>query len=728
MKSRLTHPFDRTLILVGLASFHSASFAQSDSVPQNNSADQPASIANDCDPKSVCGSLIDSNQSPVPFAQIEIEFEDHVALVTTSETGRFETERAPNPKKINVIIEGDIAAVIPYQEFINSAGNIVIDNDLGAGQSVIIVKARAMSQPFARRTVSQLDVLTNPIANADALLAVAGLASATNLDNSADVQLRGSAAGLSRVYYNDVPLYEVVRGSAVDRVTRVASILSSSILRDVETYASLPPSYLANSAAGAIRINPQVEEDGPNSLFVGLPGISVSSALDLKNGAAQIYGNAIDLSGLLAVNPKLGSVTDRFRSIGIGSAARFELGDGIEINTLSVFDYEDAAYPLELLNLSGLSENERTRLFTVIGAEIPFGDERLKIDSAFTTTRNKLAYLDQSVKANNVYIYANADMAGDLPGGIGEYRVGLTGESFGLNAAGTLSFEPEVPVFRKAGEAADYFSAFAFLTFDPLHNLKIAFGTRQSLSSRPDLPASYSLSATLSSSDRQHRMIAGIGRYAAILPPEIVTINPVVIAKSEQISLDYEFTRLGLEIRLGGYLKRDSLDKVVTDITGLDASINWQAASWLNLLGSVAHSRQISNDVRGDLDLDYIIRLQARTRLTETLNINISFTAKSGARYTGVINSFEFAPGLFTPIFRSVANTNQLEAFQTVDLNLVKRLNIGLSGAGTFAFVGVTNLLDRRNEARPIYTNDFSSESRALFERRAITFGISHSF
>ena len=99
--------------------------------------------------------------------------------------------------------------------------------------------------------------------------------------------MRGSAAGLSRVYYNDVPLYEVVRGSTVDRVTRVSSILSASILRDVETYASLPPAYLANSAAGAIRVIPQVDENGPDSVFVGLLGVSGSAAFDVSGGAGR---------------------------------------------------------------------------------------------------------------------------------------------------------------------------------------------------------------------------------------------------------------------------------------------------------------------------------------------------------------------------------------------------------------------------------------------------------
>lgn len=680
-----------------------------------------------CPSQSTCGKIIDETGKAIALAQVDVEYEDEEQVIFADENGVFVIDDPRTPLRI-VVAQGDVElATLDFDSF-RANGNIIEVASSDESGSSIIVEARRVSQPFARQTLTQLDILTNPLSNADALLAVAGLASATNLDNSADVQLRGSGIGLSRVYYNDVPLYEIVRGSSVDQVTRVSSILSTSILSNVETYASLPPVYLANGAAGAVRALPNIDEAAPSSVFVGLPGLSASGAFDFPNGAAQIYGNAIDLSASLKLNPGLKRVTQSYSSLGMGAAIRVDLPSGGEINTLNVLDFEEGVYPLSLLNLTGISRNERERFYSLVGAEVPIGDQRLKLDGAITATRNTLEYRGESVAARNTYLYANADHAGSFGGDIGNYRAGLTGELFDLRAAGTLAFGAASTGFRDAREKAGYAAAFVFVSVEPSQNLLLSAGTRQFLTSNPDLDASYSFAATYISNDRRHKLIAGLGRFTAIVPQEVLTISPVSIGSSKQASVDYVFVSDRFELRFGAYLKEDTVNAATTRIRGFDGSFAWQASGWLDLSGSIAHARQRSGGFAGDRDLDYIIRLQARTRLTDTLNFNASFMTRSGARFTRVVGGIELGDDQFAPVFDNEINGQQLTNFGTIDINIIKRLDLGTSLPGPFVFIGITNLLDRKNESRAIYSNSFDAEGRTFFERRALTFGVSYSF
>ena len=127
----------------------------------------------------------------------------------------------------------------------------------------VIIRAKRISKPFANITFEKMDIYTNPASKADALLAVADLQYATNNNNSADIVLRGGLARLSRTYFNDVPIYEAVRGSALLQTTHGFSVFNTATIKSVETYSSAPPSYFANTAGGVIRILP--DDDGFNS-------------------------------------------------------------------------------------------------------------------------------------------------------------------------------------------------------------------------------------------------------------------------------------------------------------------------------------------------------------------------------------------------------------------------------------------------------------------------------
>lgn len=681
--------------------------------------------AQDCPATAICGTVVDGAGAPVASAEVTVEGGGSPVRVLTDPAGRFRVDGADGALSVTVSAPGrDPVTVAPAD--LAAAGARLVLPDVPAPEGAdVLVKARRVSLPFSRQVIGKLDLLTDPIANADALLAVAGLPSATNLDNSADVQLRGSAIGLSRVYYNDVPLYEVVRGSSVDQVTRVSSIFNASLVQQIETYPTLPPAYLPNTAAGAVRIIPDIDGAAPSTVFLGLPGATATAAFQIPQGGVQAYASVIDLSATLAVNPKLKRTTRAFTSSALGAAATTETEGGTELTALAVLDVERGEYPLRLLNLSGISSNRRLRAYGLFGMESPVGDERLKLDFAATGTANRLAYRDREVSARNLYLYANADLAGDLPGGRLEYRAGVSGEHFRLTGSGAFTGDAQTGrVARRVG----YGALHAFLTTRPASFMTVAAGTRQYAADGPAPGATYSAAATLFTRDRRHKLIAGLGTFGTLVPPELVSTAPIAAARSRQTSVDYEFTGGGVQLKAGGYIKSDRFGGTTTRIEGVDGSIVAQPTPWLRLSGSFAHSRQRSGGFRADRDLGYFVRLQSRVSLSETAALNATYTTKSGAPYTRVVSGAPDGAGGFFPVFDDRINARRLSRFETLDVNLIERLRLSPSAAGPIIFISVTNLLDRPNQARPVYDPGFTSESRFFYERRAVSFGIVQSF
>jgi hypothetical protein len=679
-----------------------------------------------CPEEVVCGRVVDSEQTGIEG--VSIESDDGAASVSRSD-GSFRIARPQRPDVL-LIIDADgyqqLTLAVSDLTALDGVVQLAPDDD---GGSDIVVTARRQSLPFTRQVIDQTALLTDPVANADALLAVAGLPSSTNLDNSADVQLRGGAIGLSRTYYNDIPLYEVVRGSSADQVTRVASVFNANLIRTIETYPTLPPTYLANSAAGAVRILPSVDADAPSSLYLGLPGFTLSQAGAISsNGAFQAYVSGIDLSASLALNPGLKATTTAFRSGAVGGAVEFTFDDGSEVNVLSVLDGERGRFPLRILNLDGPSVSRRSRAYAVASYEAPVNDLRLKLDGALTFTDNSLDYQGIKTTSHNRFIYANADVAGQALAGRLDYRGGLSLEHFRLASSGTLDFTSSFTTAGRRVASSSYTAAHVFVTFRPADHIALAVGTRQFIVGDLDLSAVYSAAATVDSSDGRHKLIIGLGTYSAAVPSELGSASAVGIAESRQVSADYELRIDGLSLRAGLYLKEDDIDGVVTHIEGADASVQVRLSPTSLVAASFARSRHRSKGFRGDRDLGYAVRLQARIGLAPGAAFNATYTLRSGASYTRVIDGQDDGGGGFFPLFDPVRNEQDLRPFRTLDLNIVAPLPIGRPGSQPIGFISITNVLDRRNEARAVYNSDFSVESRIFYDRRAISFGIVKQF
>lgn len=687
----------------------------------------PAAIA--CPTSAVCRRVTDQAGQPLALVEISVERSGTPQIVEVSgDDGTFVVPRSALTASSRVLLSapGYETLGLTAQQFGESGPDLVLNKVGGQTGGEIVVTARQVSTPFATKVVNQLSLLTDPSANADVLLAVAAVPGATGLNNSVDIQLRGGAIGLSRIYFNDIPLYEVVRGSAVDQVTRVSSILNPSIVKNIEVYSTNPPAFLANSAAGAVRVLPNTVATGAGSLFVGLPGASYTTSRKLGDGgAAQLYATAADLRALLAVTPGLRETTKRFQSAGVGGSFSIPFGEDAELTALTLADAESGEYPLRLLNLSGTSLSKRRRIYAAMNVEVPVPTGRIKADFAFTDIRNRFAFLDFDAVADNRYLYASLEHADRV--GAFDYRAGLAGEQISLLTNGSLLFYGDgagAPPWGRLERTARYASFYGFATYSASPQVSLALGSRQFVGDRPRQSPVYSAAATWRSKDERHRVVAAAGTFSAIVPPEIGTVNGVTAARSRQASLDYAFKGDDFALELGAYVKSDRVAELTTRIEGADLSATFRLRRDIELELILATSRQRVGTERAANDLPLLFRITTRVSLSPTAQFNARFTTKSGAVYFR-LDKVALTPGgdLF-PIFETPVNRRRLPSFQVLDLTLQERFRQWPGKQKPFVFVSLSNALNRRNQARVVYSADYGEEERAYFEPRALTFGL----
>jgi hypothetical protein len=690
----------------------------------------------DIEPESVAIVVVDEQNQPIPLAEIDVSGSCEIEDGLTDDQGAYSFQVSRDcldSLTFEVSVVNLDVVSFDYRSARDSGFRLKVAPQSEASAE-IVVRGRKISTQFAGESFRKLDILTSAASRSDALLAVANLPFSTNTENSADVQLRGSAAGLSRVYFNDVPLYEVVRGSTIDRVTRGFSVFNASIVQQVEVYPTNPPVYLSNVAAGAVRILPDDGATGVSSLFFGANGAGLTKAIPLSGGRSnfvQLYGSVNDLSGLLELNPALRRITKSFRSAALGANAHFDTADGVKVSFLNVLDGESGVFPFRVLASDAITRSKRLRSYNVISLEKIVGEARIKIDGAYTNISGRQAFDAFNTKTNNNYAYTDVNIAGSYRQSLLIYRAGVSTEYINLKSIGT-DFRPvdqQVGQISTLNNISKYTSIYGYITYKSSNLWSVALGSRQSVLGALRPEASYQASISISTSDDTQKIVLGIGRYGALVPPEIAARSSFARARSEQISFDYRFDDYGVKASAGIYFKTDIVDGVSTDIRGFDLSASGSLISKISVTGSFVTAQPIvkspTTSNRGDNYLSYLFRLSVKIAIDGKTSANINYVRRNGTVFTEVVDAIPIANSTnFIPIFSPQTNNKNLKSFEVVDVNLVRSISIWPGARKPIGFVSISNLLDRRNEARAIYNQDFSTLSKAFFERRSFTFGL----
>lgn len=611
--------------------------------------------------------------------------------------------------------------------------------DVGPEEAVddgetVIVRAKRLSKPFANITFDKMDIYTNPASKADALLAVADLQFATNNNNSADIVLRGGLAKLTRVYFNDVPIYEAVRGTSLLQTTNGFSIFNTSVIKSIETYSTAPPSYFANTAGGAVRILP--DDDAFNSATFEVNstriGFSLTRQLPPNNGSfVQFYGDHRNLSPLLITNPKLQDLVTSSRGLNFGVNSLFKLNDKQELRFFTSNDVDDGLYPYSLFDPNKELRTLKHRSYNIISYEQEIGDVRLKFDIAKTFVNERAEVVRDVFLIKNQYTYLDANVAGRAANMPLSYRIGATFEDFNLKTdAQFLRPQNSFAGNFMAKAHGDYGAYYGFITYQPKDWFSLAIGGRGYFQNDMGIKPTRQISASFNDNTNRHKVIVSYGEYGSVVLPSRSAFEGLSVASSQQAALDYKYINDTNLFSIGIYQKIDTALGLRTKISGIDMSYGFMIGDNIEVSGTMAQSLPYeiynSQKQRGQNHLDYLFKQKVKFGLGNGRSINFNFTAMSGQVYSLPISTTRDQLGDWQPIYAK-RNTEQMGDFQSMDVNYIQRVRLS-PNLRPVIYINVNNLFDRTNYSDIRFNDDFSQHKFGNYLSRTVVIGMLFDF
>ena len=593
----------------------------------------------------------------------------------------------------------------------------------------IIVRAKKLSKPFANITFEKMDIYTNPASKADALLAVADLQFATNNNNSADIVLRGGLARLTRVYFNDVPIYEAVRGNSLLQTTNGFSIFNTSVIKSIETYSTAPPAYFANTAGGAVRIMP--DDDGFDSANVEInttrTGFGITRKLPQNNGSfVQFYGDHRNLEPLLQTNPDLRDLVKSSRGLNFGINSLFRINDKSEVRLFTSNDIDEGLYPFSLFDKSKTLGLNKKRSYNIASFEQEIGTARLKIDASKSFTKERVLLGEDTINSVNQYSYFDANIAGRIKGKPLAYRYGTTIEEFDLKTTAHILRSQ----FGFAGDFtnkayAKYGAVYGFATYQVKPWLSVAIGAREYFDNDLKLKPTRQINASINNIDNRHKIIAAYGEYGSVVLPSRSAFEGISSASSQQASLDYKYTNDTNSFAIGVYQKIDTALGARTKINGIDMSYGFMIGEKIEVSGTIARSLPYEivgqDKQRGQNHLDYMFKQKVKIGLGNSRSINFNYTTMSGQVYSLPIGSSLDQFGDLQAVY-SKRNNLQMGDYQSLDVNYIQRYNLTKSLRPVF-YLNINNLFDRKNDSDIRFNDNFSEHKFGNYLSRTIVVG-----
>lgn len=704
--------------------------------------------------------ILDENGKPIETAELKV-----TSLVQEAEAGTILSDAngvaVLEPQAIDPERGADVViSALGYRDtqmHISPERHGIVELRLKPSQDNgdIVVLAKRVSRPFSPSTLGLLDIVTDARANADPILAANDLPSSTNVAGNATLSLRATRPAISRLYLDDVPVFEFVRGGNLDNATQSGSILNLGNTKDVEVYPSNPPLYLAGSSGGALRALPPTTANRGGNLSVNTAAASLTGTLAPSSGRSflTLSGLYSDLQPQLSINDDLTDLISRLRLRSITAIGRASIFDQSALNGFVQAETESGRFPVALYGQRTLFAQSSDRVRALSSYTTPVGAAILTINASYTRSQTRQEYAGFSSINNNRYIFLGTDFAGDGLGSRLVYRIGLDADSARQTSnetvfTTTLPIDPNTP--SRVQNANTDVSGYAFASYRLSPNFLVSAGTRKTIFTGIGHAFSAQGSMTATTSDRRHKLIISAGKYFGIELPQFAYYGGLARSRSHQFELDYIFNMPGVRLGLSVYNSTESSDQTrsalaegrfyvfddtLTGIgrrtmtTGVEAFGVISPLSGLELKASLSH---ISQDIlidgtkaRGTNDFNYIARGAIRYQLGE-MTLNFAATAREGAPFTRIIGYQTEVEDTRIPVV-GLTNDARLPPFFSLDLSLAQPIQLS-STIKPLAFLSINNLLDRRNASSQALNEDPASLQLRRYAGRVFTAGISLNF
>lgn len=603
--------------------------------------------------------------------------------------------------------------------------------------AVVVSAENLIAEEFSIKKISKLEIYKNPSSKADALLAVNSLASATTLDETANVSFRGSSPAETGVFLNQVPVYDFVRFSQLNGLGTL-SFFNTDLLKSVQVFPGNPPLEFGNTSSGliAMQTEDRIPEENQQQIVLSLAsmGGSIRQRINVNQGIT-VYTN-YQLSNLFrGLNETALEDILKFNSVDLGMHYVNQVQDRTQLKLFNYSLVEGYDFNFMLPTFNGLFRQRKRRNLSIGNLTHKMERSTLALNSGFSYSAIDFDFsnTDISIRNQDVFLGGNYQLEGRKL----SVKAGVAFDSRhsdfeGLVATFGYAFGPEHPVtFSEVNNRREVLDAYVYLKREINDRIVIGSALRKNIPIRGQksiLSRQTNFNFKINDS---WDVKAAYGTFHKFVLSQ--SIDPAtMLAKTTQAAIDFRRKRGSNLLTISVFTKDSELEDREIITHGLEVSVDSKIGSDFTYNASYtfldAVVRTEAETFAGDFDMEYFIKGGLEWTFGENWTLGSRFIFRPGTRYQPVISAvLDGTLDAYEPQYAGIGARERLTPYRLIDLN-VSRLFPLSEDLTIIAFGNVSNVVDFQNVRELSYNRDYSATDEELFNRRTIYFGVIFNF
>jgi len=597
-------------------------------------------------------------------------------------------------------------------------------------ETVVVKGEKLTGQVFAVEKINKLDIYLNPAAQADALKAVQSNPAATNVDETANVSLRGSPASETGIFLNNVPMNDVVRLDQSNGVGQF-SIFNTSTIESVSVFPSNPPLEFGNATSGVVALYTDDEfPDKINSLSAHAAGIGLNIIRKLGNKTSlSAFSNWTSHHVLTGVNPASLKDLKNFNTLDFGTYGVHHFNKDWQLKFFNYAISENYQYQVRFPSFEAVSQQYKRRNQAIINLIQQKENTRFEWNQGINFSKANYQIGNIDIHTQNFDYFSGLNYAWYPENG--SVKVGVNTNIHKIGSSGLVpvfdnGFSEEFPTVPfESQEWVIIPEVFVYSKWTFKDNFSIGLGGRYH-PSFDDLESYGSYQMNLAYTLKEdHHFIASLGEYHKFQLPNA---NSDRIQKlfSRQYSLDYQGKKGLFNWSAAVYQKNNTRDGVPNIARGVEGFTSFKSKG-LEVGVSLAsiQSTLENEEVRypSSYDLSYFLRTSIQYQWNGMWTVSMIYWQRQGRYYLPVSQSLlDETTQNYYPIYVSQHEGKRLPDYHRMDVSISRIMDVGFGSA--VVFVSANNLLDIKNIRDYNYNFDYSERFEEYLNRRVFFFGV----
>jgi len=615
-------------------------------------------------------------------------------------------------------------------------GRVILSSQKKALEEVVIEADRMVAEEFTVETINQIEIYTNPSANADPLLAVNTMPSSTTTDESASISLRGSSPLETGIFFNGVPIYNAVKFAQLNGIGTF-SIFNTNLIDEVHVFPGNPPLEYGNVSSGMIALETSntFAPVSQTQIIASLASFGIAHSQPLGEKAGLTLFSNYQPSGLIkGLNSEALDEIESFNSLDAGVYLHIKPGKRFTLKSFIYGLQESYQFNFRSPSFQGLLDQNAGRLFTVNNLVYQWGDQSISINTGHGANAIGYQFSQFDIEQPEQYAYYNLNY--QLSKERWDLKTGVSFDQQRYNFSGvyprySYAMGPNHPAMEDAYHRKITIPE-AYVYWKRYLSKKLILGTgyRKSLGKVEEEDyLGRQFNAFYKPNDRWE-FIFGVGDYHRT----IVDRNTLetIFFDSEQISIDAKWSRANNSAQVSLFHKKTTRNQVSQELAGVELFADLKISNRLQSTLSFTYLHGFNNhehearSMQWDNSVNYFARWETAFDAGHGWRVNSILNVREGNGYFEVEDAI-FNAGLqaFEPDFSRARS--QFLPYRNFSLSVSKIQPIGES-MSLVVFANMNNVFDFKNSRDIIFNEDYSQSEKANFSRRLVYLGFSVNF